>query len=63
MENRGTKEGDIEEINFVKQENSLLLSRLKGELSIKSGLLLSNIADELVILTDAFFVKKFQSNS
>ena len=58
-----TNQNFEEEINFVQTENGLLLSRLKGELSIKSGLLLSDISDELITLTDAFFVKKFQSNS
>lgn len=52
-----------EEVTFVQQENGKLLSQLKGELSIKSALLLSNITNDLVTLTDTFFVKKFQSSS
>jgi hypothetical protein len=51
------------EINFVQQENSKLLSKLKGELAIKSAYAFSNITTELVTITDKFFVKKFQSIS
>jgi hypothetical protein len=49
-----------EEISFVKKENGKLLSQLKGEIAVKSALLLSAIAEELYTLTDAFFVKRFQ---
>jgi len=51
------------EVTSVQQENSKLLSKLKGELSIKSALLFSSITNELSTITDTFFVKKFQSNS
>jgi len=51
------------EILLVQQENSKILSQLKGELSIKSAFLFSNIAKELLSLTDKFFIKKFQSAS
>jgi hypothetical protein len=51
------------EVTKVQQENSKLLSKLKGELSIKSAYLFSNITTDLATLTDNFFVKKFQSIS
>jgi hypothetical protein len=51
------------EINTVQKENSKLLSKLKGELSIKSAYVFSNITNELATVTDNFFVKKFQSIS
>lgn len=49
------------EVSIVQQENSKLLSKLKGELSIKSAYLFSSITNQLVNITDNFFVKKFQS--
>ena len=51
------------EVNLVQKENVKILSKLKGDLSIKSAFLFSNISNELVSLTDKFFVKKFQSAS
>ena len=51
------------EINSVQQENSKLLSKLKGELAIKSAYAFSNITNELATITDKFFSKKFQSIS
>ena len=51
------------EVNSVQKENSKILSKLKGDLSIKSAFLLSNISNELISLTDKFFAKKFQSAS
>ena len=51
------------EVIVVQQENSKLLSRLKGDLSIKSAYLFSNLSKDLVTITDKFFEKKFQSNS
>jgi len=51
------------EVNSVQKENAKILSKLKGDLSIKSAFLFSNISNELVSLTDKFFVKKFQSAS
>ncbi len=51
------------EINSVQQENSKLLSKLKGELAIKSAYAFSNITSELATITDKFFIKKFQSIS
>jgi len=50
-----------EEILFVQKENLKILTKLKGELSIKSAYLLSNISKDLLLLTDSFFAKKFQS--
>jgi hypothetical protein len=51
------------EVSSAQKENSLLLSKLKGDLSIKSAYLFSNLSKDLVIITDKFFDKKFQSNS
>jgi len=51
------------EVVLVQQENSKLLSQLKGDLSIKSAYVFSSISKDLVLLTDKFFEKKFQSNA
>ena len=50
-----------EEVLFVQKQNSLLLSKLKGDLSIRSAYLFSNVTTELITLTNNFFTKKFQS--
>jgi hypothetical protein len=50
-----------EEVLLVQKKNSLLLSKLKGDLSIKSAYLFSNVTGELITLTNSFFTKKFQS--
>ena len=50
-----------EEVLSVQKKNSLLLSKLKGDLSIKSAYLFSNVTSELINLTNSFFTKKFQS--
>ena len=50
-----------EEVLIVQQQNSKLLSKLKGDLSIKSAYLFSNVISEVISLTDKFFAKKFQS--
>jgi F0F1-type ATP synthase membrane subunit b/b' len=52
-----------EEVGYVQKQNSKLLSKLKGDLSIKSAYLFSNVTSELISLTDKFFAKKFQSAS
>jgi hypothetical protein len=49
-----------EEVNVLQRENGKLLSKLKGELSIKSAYLFSNITNDLATLTEAFFIKRFQ---
>jgi len=51
------------EVTSVQEENTILLNQLKGELSIKSAYLFSNITTDLFSLTDKFFIKKFQSAS
>jgi hypothetical protein len=51
------------EVASVQKENLKLLSKLKGDLSIKSAYIFSNITSDLVSLTDKFFAKKFQSVS
>jgi len=52
-----------EEITLVQKENTNILSQLKGDLSIKSAYLFSNVTNDLISLTDKFFTKKFQSAS
>ena len=51
------------EVSSVQKENLKLLSKLKGDLSIKSAYIFSNITSDLISLTDKFFTKKFQSVS
>jgi hypothetical protein len=51
------------EVAHVQKENVKILSKLKGDLSIKSAYIFSNITNDLVSLTDKFFAKKFQSAS
>jgi hypothetical protein len=51
------------EVAHVQKENLKILSKLKGDLSIKSAFIFSNITTDLVSLTDKFFAKKFQSAS
>jgi hypothetical protein len=50
-----------DEIALVQKENLTLLSNLKGDLSIKSAFLFSNLISDLSSLTDKFFIKKFKS--
>jgi len=52
-----------DEIASIQKENLKILSKLKGDLSIKSAFLFSNISGDLNSLTDKFFEKKFQSAS
>jgi F0F1-type ATP synthase membrane subunit b/b' len=52
-----------DEIAVVQKENTKLLSQLKGDLAIKSAYLFSTVTNDLVSLTDTFFVKKFKSAS
>jgi hypothetical protein len=47
------------EIYLLQQENSKLLSKLKGELAIKSAFTFSNVAKGLTTITNTFFEKKF----
>jgi hypothetical protein len=48
------------EVSSIQRENAILLSKLKGDLSIKSAYLFANLSKDLVSLTDKFFEKKFQ---
>jgi hypothetical protein len=50
------------EILFVQKENTLLLNKLKGDLSIQSAFLLKNINNDLNSIIEAFFIKRFKSN-
>lgn len=52
-----------DEIGLIQKENAKILSKLKGDLSIKSAFLFSNISSDLNSLTDKFFAKKFHSTS
>lgn len=49
------------EVLFVQKENLKILNKLKGDLSIKSAVLLSNINKDLNSVTDSFFTKRFKS--
>jgi hypothetical protein len=49
------------EVLFVQKENLKLLNQVKGDLSIKSAVLLSNINKDLNSVTDTFFIKRFKS--
>jgi hypothetical protein len=51
------------EVLLFQNENSKILSELKGDLAIKSAYLFSNITNDLISITDKFFVKKFLSAS
>ena len=51
------------EVNSVQKENGKILSKLKGDLAIKSAFIFTNLSGELTSLTDKFFSKKFQSIS
>ncbi len=52
-----------EEVLSVQKENVRILSKLKGDLSIKSAILLDSINKELNSVTDSFFIKRFKSQS
>jgi hypothetical protein len=52
-----------EEVLLFQKENSKILSELKGDLAIKSAFLFSNITNDLISITDKFFIKKFLSVS
>jgi len=58
-----TNETFEEEILTIQNKNIKLLSKLKGDLAIKSAFLLSNINKDLLSITDTFFIKKFKSLS
>jgi hypothetical protein len=49
------------EIAFVQKENGKLLSKLKGELSIKSAYFFANLVKDLGKVIENFFSQKFQS--
>lgn len=49
------------EVLFVQKENLKILNQLKGDLSIKSAVLLSNINKDLNSVTETFFIKRFKS--
>jgi len=51
------------EIIAVQKENLKILSKLKGDLAIKSAVLLSNVNKELNTLTESFFITRFKSLS
>ena len=51
-----------EEVVHFQQENSRLLTILRGTLSTQSAFLLLNVHEELDFVTKRFFKQKFQSN-
>ncbi len=52
-----------DELFLIQKENLKILSELKGDLSIKSAYLFSNLKSELISLSDKFCIQKFQSAS
>jgi hypothetical protein len=52
-----------EELFSIQNQNIKLLSKLKGDLTIKSAYLFSNINQDLISLSESFFIKKFESVS
>ena len=51
-----------EEVLSVQKKNSLLLSKLKGDLSIKSAYLFSNVTCELITLTNSLEIGLRKTN-
>jgi hypothetical protein len=51
------------EISEIQKQNLAILSKLKGNLAIKSAFLVSNISKDLVSIADTFFSNKFKSVS
>jgi F0F1-type ATP synthase membrane subunit b/b' len=49
------------EISDFQQKNTRLLKKLKGNLALKSSVLIQKITKNLTSLTDTFFHTKFQS--
>jgi F0F1-type ATP synthase membrane subunit b/b' len=49
------------EVISVQKENLKILNKLKGDLSIKSAVLLSHVNKDLNSVTESFFVKRFKS--
>jgi len=47
------------EVVSIQKENSLLLTKLKGQLSIQSAFILSSVTPQLNTFADSFFTKKF----
>jgi len=47
------------EVVSIQKENSLLLTKLKGQLSIQSAFILSSVTPQLNTFADSFFIKKF----
>jgi hypothetical protein len=58
-----TNENFEEEILVVQHENARLLSKLKGDLSIKSAGIFLSVKNELLTFTNKFFSEKFYSAS
>lgn len=56
-----TNEKFESEVSSVQQENLKIISQLKGDLSIKSAFLFSSLVNDIQVLTDKFFDKKFKS--
>ena len=48
------------EVLSIQKENTILLTKLKGQLSIQSAFILSSISPELNTFANSFFTKKFQ---
>jgi hypothetical protein len=48
------------EVLSIQRENTILLTKLKGQLSIQSAFILNSISPELTTFANSFFTKKFQ---
>jgi len=57
-----TTEKFDEEVSFLQKESLFLLSKLKGDLAIKSAFLFSSLLVDINITVEKFFEKKFKSN-
>jgi hypothetical protein len=56
-----TTEKFDQEVDFVQKESLFLLSKLKGELAIKSAFLFSSLLGDINLTVEKFFEKKFKS--
>lgn len=50
------------EVSFIQKESLFLLSKLKGDLAIKSAFLFSSLLVDINTTVEKFFEKKFKSN-
>lgn len=56
-----TNEKFEDEITSVQKESSQILSKMKGDLSIKSAFIFSSLTKDINVITEKFFEKRFQT--